>query len=79
MWSVLRLTSRELGGKKMCILLKLNEVGYRIHYIQLIHGGVSSIMPLLTFSLLELFSDRGVLNSPIMTVSSAAIVELVVQ
>ena len=65
-------------SKTMCILLKLNEVGYRIHYIQLIHGGVSSVMPLLTCSLLKLFPDRGLLNSPIMTTNSVAIVELLV-
>lgn len=77
MWSVLRTASHELD-KKCSILLKLNEVGYRIHYIQLIHGGVSSIMSLLTFSLLKPFSARGVLSSPTMTVNSVAIVELVV-
>lgn len=64
--------------KKTCILLKLNEVGYRIHYIQLTRGGVSSIMLLLTFSLLTLFPDRSLLNSPIMTTNSVAIVELLV-
>ena len=56
----------------MCILLLLNEVAHRCHYIQLDDVVLSSTMSFLIFCLLDLsISERRVLKPPTIIVNSS--------